>query len=82
MISRTGHAELRHSLYMPAIVAKQHNQLVSQFALRLKDTGMAPKAIVAACMHKLVLLVYGILRSGTPFNPQFSATRLDLQDGI
>ena len=43
---------------------------------------MAPKAIVAACMHKLVLLVYGILRSGTPFNPQFSATRLDLQDGI
>jgi transposase len=81
-ISRSGHAGLRHSLYMPAMVALKHNPLVSVFGLRLKSTGLAPKAVIAACMHKLVLLIYGILKSGTPFNPTFGAQRLDFQDGI
>jgi len=81
-ISRSGHAQLRHSLFMPALVALKHNPLVSVFGARLKTTGLAPKAVVAACMHKLVLLIYGILKSGTPFNPHFGAQQLDLQDGI
>ncbi len=42
----------------------------------------SPKAVIAACMHKLVLLIYGILKSGVPFNPNFGQPRLDLQDGI
>jgi hypothetical protein len=29
-----------------------------------------------------VLLVYGILKSGRPFNPSFGANRLDFEDGI
>jgi transposase len=49
--------------------------------VRLKATGLAPKAVIAACMHKLVLLIYGILKSGTPFNPQFGVQRLDFEDG-
>lgn len=82
MISRSGHAGMRHCLYMPAMVALKHNPLVSVFGVRLKTAGLAPKAVIAACMHKLVLLIYGILKSGTPFNPMFGAQRLDLQDGI
>ncbi|HWR88202.1 MAG TPA: IS110 family transposase [Acidiferrobacterales bacterium] len=82
VISRSGHAGMRHCLYMPAMVALKHNPLVSAFGIRLKSTGLAPKAVIAACMHKLVLLIYGILKSGTPFNPQFGAKRLDFQDGI
>lgn len=81
-ISRSGHAGVRHSLYMPALVALKHNPLISLFGIRLRATGLAPKAVIAACMHKLVLLIYGILKSGTPFNPQFGAPRLDFQDGI
>lgn len=81
-ISRSGHALVRHSLYMPALVALKHNPLVRVFGARLKHAGLAPKAVVAACMHKLVLLIYGILKSGTPFNPNFSANRLDFEDGI
>jgi transposase len=82
MISRSGHAQVRHSLYMPALVALKHNPLVSVFGGRLKAAGLAPKAVIAACMHKLVLLVYGILKSGRPFNPSFGANRLDFEDGI
>lgn len=81
-ISRSGHALMRHSLFMPALVALRHNPLVRVFGGRLRQAGLAPKAVVAACMHKLVLLIYGILKSGTPFNPHFGAKRLDFQDGI
>lgn len=81
-ISRSGHAGMRHCLYMPAMVALKHNPLVSVFGVRLKAAGLAPKAVIAACMHKLVLLIYGILKSGTPFNPLLGAQRLDFQDGI
>jgi len=82
VIGRSGHALIRHSLYMPALVALRHNPLVSAFGVRLKDAGLAPKAVVAACMHKLVLLIYGILKSSAPFNPRFGVKRLDFQDGI
>jgi transposase len=81
-ISRAGHAGLRHGLYMPAMVALRHNPLVSVFGIRLKANGLAPKAVIAACMHKLVLMIYGILRSGTPFNPNLRPLRVDYQDGI
>jgi len=81
-ISRSGHAGMRHCLYMPAMVALKHNPLVSVFGIRLKAAGLAPKAVIAACMHKLVLLIYGILKSGAPFNPQFGVQQLDFQDGI
>jgi hypothetical protein len=33
-------------------------------------------------MHKLVLRIYGILRLGTPFNPNLRPLRVDYQDGI
>jgi transposase len=82
MISRSGHAAMRHSLYMPALVALKHNPIIKTFGARLKAHGLAPKAVVAASMHKLVHLIYGILKSGTPFNPQLTVHRLDFQDGI
>jgi transposase len=67
---------------MPAMVALKHNPLVSAFGARLKSSGPAPKAVIAARMHKLVLLIYGILKSGLPFDPNLAQPRLDLQDGI
>ena len=82
MISRSGHAQLRRSLYMPALVALKHNPIIKAFGARMKATGLAPKAVVAASMHKLVHLIYGILKSSTPFNANFLAASLDIQDGI
>jgi hypothetical protein len=29
---------------------------------------MAPKAVIWACMHKLTMLIFGVLRSGLPFD--------------
>jgi hypothetical protein len=33
-------------------------------------------------MHKLMLLIYGAVRSGVLFNAKFAAARVDFQDGI
>lgn len=82
MISRNGHAGIRHSLYMPAMVALKHNPTVKAFGARLKHGGLAPKAVISACMHKLVHLIFSVLKSGTPFNPQLAASSVDFKDGI
>jgi transposase len=70
-ISRMRSANIRAALFMPAIVAKQHNPLLRTFAKRLEARGVAPKAIVVAIMRKLLHLVFGILKSGQPFDPHF-----------
>ena len=61
MISRAGHACIRQSLYMPAMVALKHNLIIKAFGLRLKETDMAPKAVISASMPKLVYLIDGVL---------------------
>jgi transposase len=45
-LSKTGNSHLRRALYMPAIVAKQHNPLIRAFCQRLLDRGKAPKAVI------------------------------------
>ena len=70
-ISKQGHACLRAALYMPAISAKQHNPILHAFAQRLADRGLCGLEVVVAVMRKLLHLIYGILKSGQPFDPDF-----------
>lgn len=64
-----GHQELKRSLYFPAMVAARYNPLVADFWNRLKAQNKPGKVIVVACMHKLLAIAYGVLRSGKPFDP-------------
>lgn len=82
MISRTGHSALRTALYMPGLVALRYNPTLKTFGERLRSNGMAPKAVVGAAMRKLVHLIYGIVKSGVPFDANFGVRSLDFQDGI
>jgi transposase len=70
-ISKTGPASLRATLYLPALVAKRHNALLQPFVQRLADKGLSGLEIVVAVMRKLLHLVFGILKSGQPFDPHF-----------
>lgn len=69
-ISKTGDSLLRKLLFMPALVAWQHNPVIKQFCQRLKSNGKHGKAIVCAAMRKLLHIAYGILKSGVPFDPK------------
>lgn len=70
-ISRMGRSSLRASLYMPAIVAKQHNPVLKAFAERLQQRGLTGKQVIVAVMRKLIHLAYGVLKSGRAFDPNY-----------
>lgn len=75
-ISKSGNKHLRRSLYMPAICAIKHNPLVRALAERMAAAGKARMAIVAAAMRKLLMIAYGVLKSGKPFTPDMPARHL------
>jgi transposase len=72
-LSKTGNAKLRCSLYFPAVTALRHNPIIKNLADRLEERGKAKMSIIAAAMRKLLVLAYGVLKSGLPFNPAYAA---------
>lgn len=68
-ISKQGSSAIRRALYMPALVAKRYNPILRDFGERLAANGKRPKQIVVAIMRKLVHMMWGILKSGRPFDP-------------
>jgi transposase len=70
-ISRMGNSVLRTSLYFPAIVAKKFNPTIKAFCQKLADRGKSGKQIICASIRKLLHIVYGVLKSGKPFDPNY-----------
>jgi transposase len=70
-LAKGGNAFLRNAFYMPALSAMRHNPIIRRFADRLTAAGKPKMAIVAAVMHKLLRLAYGVLKSNRPFDPNF-----------
>lgn len=81
-MSRAGHKALRHALYMPGLAARRHNITLNTFGDRLSAAGLGPKAVVGAVMRKLAHFIYGVIKSGKPFDANYGMPRLDFQDGI
>jgi len=74
-LSKVGHARLRKALYMPALVSIQCNPIIQVFYHRLKENGKNGKVVVCAIMRKLVHLIFGILKSGRPFDPNYTTNQ-------
>jgi transposase len=72
---RTGHMTLRTALYMPALSSLRHNVVIKRLAARLKKRGLKGKQIVVAAMHKLLHLAWGVLKTKTPFDPNWASTQ-------
>jgi transposase len=69
-LSKKGNARLRAALYMPAITARRCSPAFRTFADRLADKAKSKMAVIGAVMHKLIRVIYGVLKSGQPFNPK------------
>jgi len=68
-ISKIGNAKLRTALFMPAMVAMRYNKAVAALAERLRVQGrLSGKQIVIAAMRKLLVLCFGVLKSGKKFD--------------
>ncbi len=67
-ICKIGSERIRKALYMPAIVAKNHNSHFQKFCQRLESKGKCPMVIIVALMRKLMHVFFGILKNNQPFN--------------
>lgn len=68
---KTGSSRLRTMFYLPALTAIRWNPIVRALADRLAAKGKKRMTIVGAAMRKLVHLVYGVLKNGQAFDPNY-----------
>jgi transposase len=69
---KTGNARIRKALYMPAIVPLRCNPILRLFGEQLSAAGKHKRLIIGAAMRKLLVLAYGILRSGVAFDANYA----------
>ena len=71
-ISKAGKRQLRRALYMPAVSARRWNPIVKDLYDRLLARGQSKMAAIGACMRKLLMLAYGVLKSRQKFDAALS----------
>jgi transposase len=67
-ISKVGNSRLRAALYMPALVAIQHEPNVKAFYDKLVAAGKKPMQAVVAVMRKLLHAIWGMLKHDQDFD--------------
>jgi transposase len=65
-----GRATVRATLYMAALTACRHNDVIRRFAERLRQAGKAAKVVLTACMRKLLTILNTMVRENTHWNPK------------
>lgn len=71
-LSKIGNARLRKALYFPAITALRCSEFFKAWAKGLRERGKCKMSIIGAAMRKLVHLAYGVLKTGKPFDPEWT----------
>lgn len=72
-LSKIGNSGIRKSMFFPAIVAMQYNPVIVNMKKRLLTAGKCKMVVVGAAMRKLIHIIYGVLKTRTPFNQNLSA---------
>lgn len=67
-MSKCGRSQPRAILYMATLSGVNINPILKKTFSNAKAKGKAPMAAIGICMHKLLRLVYGVLKSGNKFD--------------
>jgi transposase len=68
-MSKEGRSQPRKILFMVTMVAVQHNPLIREVYERNLKKGKCRMDALGVCMHKILRIVYGMLKTRTPFDP-------------
>lgn len=68
-LCKIGNARLRKALYFPALVMIRYCPEIQAFRERLLAAGKQKMQVVGAVMHKLIRVIYGVLKSQQAFDP-------------
>jgi transposase len=66
-MSKKGRGEVRAVLYMAAMSGIRHNVILKQIYARFRTKGMKHYQAMGVVMHKLLRIVYGVLKNKTKF---------------
>lgn len=72
-LSKVGNPALRRLLFFPALAARRSNPILAPWADQLAARGKQKMVVIGAVMRRLLIQVYGVLKSGQPFDPHFVA---------
>jgi len=73
-LSKMGSGHLRKALFFPAITAKKFNPMIKDFCKRLEQKRKHSFVIIGAAMHKLLSIVFAVLKNNTVFEQEFTKT--------
>jgi len=68
-MSKQGRKKPREILFMVALSATVYNPIISKLYEDCLAKGMVKKAAMGVCMHKILRIVYGMLRTNKSFDP-------------
>lgn len=69
-MSKKGRKEPRRILFMVALSAIRSNPLIRSIYLDRIDKGMEKMAAIGLCMHKILRILYGMLKHNRAFDPE------------
>ena len=69
-MSKKGRKEPRHILFMVALCAIQSNPLIRNIYSEHIQKGMNRMSAIGACMHKILRIIYGMLKHNRAFDPE------------
>lgn len=69
-MSKMGRKEPRRILYMVSLTAIRTNPLIQEIYQQHQDRGKSKMAAIGVCMHKILRIIYGMLKHKKPFDPQ------------
>ena len=69
-MSKKGRTEPRQILFMVAMTAIVKNPLIREIYQKHVQKGMKKMAAIGLCMHKILRVIYGMLKHNTPFDPE------------
>lgn len=69
-MSKQGRSQPRAILFMVTLTAIVHNPLIRELYRKSLKNGHKRMAAVGICMHKIIRIVYGMLKTNKPFDPE------------
>ena len=72
-LSKQGNTRLRKAMYFPAVTGITWNPLVKAHYERMVNAGKPRMVALAACMRKMLMIVYGVLKHQRPFDASWQS---------
>lgn len=72
-MSKKGRSAIRHTLYMCANTAVLHDPHMKKLYQKNRVKGMSHKQALGVVMHKMLRVIWGILNSAQPYDPEIDA---------